>query len=133
MQVTKQIKFCAAHRLLGHKGKCQNIHGHNYLVEIVLENQELNELGMVLDFTDIKETYGKWIDENFDHAIIINQKDFTILKMLQGKGFKKYIMDNNPTAENMVRLLKSLKFEGQNVKTIKVWETDTSKAEETIE
>ena len=52
--VMRKVAFCAGHRLLNHEGKCANLHGHNYLVEFHITGNEVDDLGRVVDFADIK-------------------------------------------------------------------------------
>ncbi|MBR6480198.1 MAG: 6-carboxytetrahydropterin synthase, partial [Thermoguttaceae bacterium] len=61
--VSREFSFCYGHRLLGHPGKCRHPHGHNGRAVITLSMPELNANGMVVDFTDLKGTVGRWIDE----------------------------------------------------------------------
>jgi 6-pyruvoyltetrahydropterin/6-carboxytetrahydropterin synthase len=121
MQITKIIRFEAAHRLLGYEGACSNIHGHSYKVEMSVENEVNPDTGMVTDFKNIKNTIGLWINENWDHALIIEKGDpFQVIDT------KMFIMNKRPTAENMVEFLLA-KF--PNIHKIKIWETETSYAE----
>lgn len=64
-----ELEFCAAHILTGHKGKCANLHGHNYKVEVSLKGQELNEIGLLIDFADLKKIVKEVIDV-LDHKYI---------------------------------------------------------------
>ncbi len=73
--VTIELPFEAAHRLIGHSGKCKNLHGHSYRAVIVVEAIGLDNLGMVVDFGDIKSTIGAWIDNNWDHNILLQTSD----------------------------------------------------------
>ena len=61
--VTRRIEFCYGHRLLNYSGKCRHLHGHNGRALIVLEGEELDERGMLIDFTDIKAKLRTWIDD----------------------------------------------------------------------
>lgn len=116
--VTKSLHFCAGHRLYQYNGACSNIHGHNYRVEITIAG-EPDELGMVLDFKTIKATIGKWLDENWDHALLLNKDDPLIIDT------KTFRTDGNPTAEYMARYL----FDKFKLYKVKVWETEDSYAE----
>ncbi|MES9980951.1 MAG: 6-carboxytetrahydropterin synthase, partial [Candidatus Thiodiazotropha sp. 6PLUC5] len=58
--VTKEIHFCYGHRLLNHKGKCRHLHGHNATAVIHLESKQLDELGMVCDFSEIGDYVKRW-------------------------------------------------------------------------
>jgi 6-pyruvoyltetrahydropterin/6-carboxytetrahydropterin synthase len=101
--IKKEFRFEYGHRLLNHPTKCKNIHGHNQRVIIYARSKtnKLNDLGMVIDFNDLKEGIGKWIDEHWDHALIFNKDDVEIKKMFENTSFKTYKMPYNPTAENM--------------------------------
>lgn len=80
--VQKRMEISAAHKLnLNYDSPCQNLHGHNYIVDVYCKAEDLNENGMVIDFTVIKEKVHKVMDHNY-----LND-----------------IMDNNPTAENMAK------------------------------
>jgi len=74
-RVTREIDFCYGHRLLNYEGKCRHLHGHNGRAVIVLEAEELDDRGMVLDFSDIKRVVSQWIDDNLDHRMILHQDD----------------------------------------------------------
>ena len=73
--IVKKITFCYGHRLLNYSGKCKNLHGHNATLEIVLSSQKLDALGMVVDFSHVKKTMKKYIDENIDHRMILCDQD----------------------------------------------------------
>ena len=93
--VTKTIGFCYGHRLIDHKGKCRHLHGHNGLVEIEVEAEELDELGVVMDFSDIRDMVKGWIDANLDHRMILNREDEAV-SMLRTLGEPMYLIDENP-------------------------------------
>ena len=57
--VTREIPFCYGHRLLDYAGKCKYLHGHNGTAVISLEGESLDHLGMVVDFSKLKQTLGK--------------------------------------------------------------------------
>ena len=101
--IKKEIEFEASHRLYKYEGKCFNFHGHNYKVWVYFRNkkEELDHLGMVIDFGDIKKGIGKWIDENWDHAMILNDNDEEAKAKFYDGKFRCYNMPYNPTAENM--------------------------------
>ncbi len=103
-RVTRQIDFCYGHRLLNYDGKCRYLHGHNGRAEIVIEAPELDRLGMVLDFSDIKRVVSTWIDNTLDHRMILHRDDPAV-KILQGMGEPLYLMDSNPTAESIAKLI----------------------------
>ena len=128
-RVTRKIDFCYGHRLLNYEGKCRHLHGHNGRAEITLESEQLNELGMVLDFSDIKQVVSKWIDENLDHRMIMH-KDDPALSVLREMGEPLYIVDSNPTAENIAKLIYDFTAEsGFPVTEVCLWETPNCSSE----
>lgn len=102
--VTKEIEFCYGHRLPGHKGKCRHLHGHNATAVIRLESETLDSMGMVCDFSDVGDYVRGWINEEIDHNMLMSRQD-PLLPLLQEAGERVYLMDNNPTAENIARLI----------------------------
>ncbi|WP_425613437.1 6-pyruvoyl tetrahydropterin synthase family protein [Anatilimnocola sp. NA78] len=103
-RVTREIDFCYGHRLLNYDGKCKHLHGHNGRAIIAIEAESLDERGMVLDFSDIKRVVSTWIDENLDHRMLLHKND-PYVKILADLGEPLYLMDQNPTAENIARLI----------------------------
>jgi 6-pyruvoyltetrahydropterin/6-carboxytetrahydropterin synthase len=75
MKITKSFAFDAAHRLLGHEGKCRFIHGHRYTAKITLEGSRLDGLGRLIDFGEVTNTIGRWINGNWDHNILLHPSD----------------------------------------------------------
>ena len=73
--ITRRFEFDAGHRVLGHEGKCANLHGHRYVAEVTVAAQSLDTLGRVVDFSVVKETIGTWIDVQWDHNILLHQDD----------------------------------------------------------
>ena len=126
--VTRELRFCYGHRLLEYDGKCRHLHGHNGRAVITLASEELNEHGMVLDFSELKRVVGGWIDEELDHKMLLH-KDDPILPTLQEMGEPVFIMDANPTAENIAGLIfRYARSKGFPVIEVKLWETDSSYA-----
>lgn len=136
----KRLRNAAiAHRLRnGYKGKCKNFHGHEYFFEVEIGGKEVNKYGMLIDFSDIKDTCDNWIQENWDHHIILDQKDDSALKFLVSEDSDYWIAgwEGNTTAENMSKYLAELFFPKLKEKNnsleylkVRVWETDTSIAE----
>ena len=103
-QATRKLEFDAAHRVMKHESKCRNLHGHRYVVELTVQGR-LDDLGRVIDFGDMKRIFGGWIDEALDHGTILNKDDDDLIALCHSKGWKYYLMDSNPTAENMAREL----------------------------
>jgi len=110
-KITRKLEFDAGHRIHGHESKCANIHGHRYVVELTVSAQ-LDQIGRVIDFSVLKSVCGKWIDDNLDHGMILYRDDplvsFWELGFYNDKGIdnqKYFLMDDNPTAENIAKLL----------------------------
>ncbi len=102
--VSKEIHFCYGHRLLNHKGKCRHLHGHNATAIIRLESEQLDDLGMVCDFADIGGYVKAWLERELDHNMLMH-KDDPLLPTLLTAGERVYVMENNPTAENIAKLI----------------------------
>lgn len=139
---TRRLSFCAGHRVAGHEHKCAHLHGHNYVVFVTAEANELDDLGRVIDFGVLKERVGGWLDAHWDHGFIIWQQDAPARDLLQafsprGDGLpgKVFLLDRNPTAENLAGyLLESvcptvLDDTGVSVTRIRVCETENCYAE----
>ena len=121
-EVTVEQTFAAGHSLREYKGKCENIHGHNYRVRVTVEGERLNGIGLLVDFVDLKRAVRKVIDR-LDHQFINDLEPFTTV---------------NPSAENLAKYfydevaaslhLDASKFNEHPVRIsqIKIWETDTS-------
>lgn len=126
--VSREFSFCYGHRLLGHPGKCRHPHGHNGRAVITLSMPELNENGMVVDFTDLKGTIGRWIDENLDHKMILSAAD-PLLPLLQSLGEPVFAIEENPTAETLAKLLfDAAVAEKIPVVRVEFWETPACRA-----
>ena len=124
--VTKVIHFCYGHRLLNYKGKCRDLHGHNGKVEIELSSTQLDRRGMVRDFTEIKHAIQGWIDTHLDHKMILCKHD-PVLPLLRRVGEPLFVIDENPTAENLAKLIYTEATRlGFAVSTVRLWETDHS-------
>jgi len=107
--------FCGAHNLKGYRGKCEALHGHNWRIEARFESDSLDDIGMVVDFKVLK-TKLKNVLKKLDHAYLN--------KLIE---FKK----QNPSAENIARyiytrLRNSIKQKDFFIKSVSVWESDTS-------
>ncbi|MCC8417301.1 MAG: 6-pyruvoyl tetrahydropterin synthase family protein [Rickettsia endosymbiont of Bryobia graminum] len=108
IQCTRKIEFDAGHRVIGHKNKCQFLHGHRYVLEVTAGSNVTDSLGMVIDFGLLKSIVKKWIDDNFDHSLILHQQDKEIGdKISSWTGQKIYYLQQNPTAENIALHLKN--------------------------
>ena len=116
-EVSVQETFAAAHFLRGYKGKCERLHGHNYRVEITVAGSQLDSIGMLHDFVEIKRELRKLL-ERVDHY---NLNDIP--------PFDEAV---NTTAENLAfyfwtEMQKAL-GDAVNVSQVRVWETDTAVA-----
>lgn len=118
-QVSVEETFSSGHALRGYKGKCENTHGHNYRVQVTLEGPQLDNIGLLVDFTQLKEVM-RGVIKRLDHQFINYLEPFTTV---------------NPSAENMAKYfydeisgkLKDLP-PGAKVSDVIIWETDTSMA-----
>ena len=127
-RVTRLIHFCYGHRLLDYHGKCRYLHGHNGRVEIELGSEGLDRRGMVRDFEEIKQTIQTWIDRELDHTMLLNRKD-PVVPVLRRMGERLYLMDENPTAEAIARLIFDYAAAQRlPVTEVRMWETDRSVA-----
>lgn len=113
--VSTTTSFNSAHRLKDYKGKCENLHGHNWSVKITVVAKELDPLGMVIDFTVLKAKTKGFINY-FDHVYLNELPEFA---------------DINPTSENLALVLFKKTAEVINddrvkVKSVTVWETENN-------
>ena len=119
-EVTVEDSFAAGHALRGYRGKCENPHGHNYKVQITLAGEQLDNIGLLYDFKDLKAAMNEIIDR-LDHQYLNDIAPFREL---------------NPSAENMAKyfydethaLLQARTNGRVRVKAVKIWETDTTTA-----
>lgn len=125
-RVSQEIDFCYGHRLLDYPGKCRSLHGHNGRAVIVLEAEALDARGMLVDFSDIKGALAEWIENHLDHRMLLRADD-PALPRLQELGEPVYVMDCNPTAENIARLIhQQARACGLPVVEVTLWETRRS-------
>jgi 6-pyruvoyltetrahydropterin/6-carboxytetrahydropterin synthase len=118
-EVSVEETFSAGHALRGYKGKCENPHGHNYRVQVTLEGPQLDSIGLLIDFAELKRVV-RGVIQRLDHQFINDLEPFTTV---------------NPSAENMAKYfydevtsqLKRLP-DGARVTDIVIWETDTASA-----
>lgn len=117
-EVTVQQTFAAGHALRNYRGKCENVHGHNYRIEVKVQGEQLDSIGLLVDFVELKRVMKEAIDY-LDHQFINDLAPFDKL---------------NPSAENIAkffhdRISGGLKTDiPVSVAEVKVWETDTSSA-----
>ncbi len=128
-RIVKQIHFCYGHRLLDYNGRCAHPHGHNGLLEIELAGTKLDALGMVLDFGEIKRVVEDFVDEHLDHRMLLRADD-PLVAALRGAGEEPFLMNENPTAENIARLIyRAARERDLPVVAIRLWETHDAFAE----
>jgi 6-pyruvoyltetrahydropterin/6-carboxytetrahydropterin synthase len=127
----------AAHRLPSHKGKCSAIHGHRYRAEVLVTASSLDAAGMVVDFGHLKYEIGNWIDEHWDHNILLYEGESARLMSAvhelhdQAGRPAPYVMTQPPTAEAISaelamvagRVLVALASRPLKVSSVTVWET----------
>jgi 6-pyruvoyltetrahydropterin/6-carboxytetrahydropterin synthase len=130
--VSKDFTFEAAHRLTkNYVGKCNNNHGHSWLIKLYIEATSLDEKGMVIDFQEMK-TLKTWIDDNLDHASILWEND-PMCEYIIGSGQRIFKTKENPTSEIIGEIILSQASRMFNtsrikVKCVEVSETCTSAA-----
>lgn len=126
--ITKTIHFSYGHRLLDYDGKCRFLHGHNGLLEVDIESDTLDRRGMVMDFSDVSRAVKGWVDEHIDHKMVLARRD-PLVAVLTRTGEPLYLMDDNPTAENLARhIFHQARALGVPVGEVRLWETPSSYA-----
>ena len=127
-QVTKVMEFAYGHRLLEYEGKCRYLHGHNGLLEVDIDSQALDKLGMVVDFGQVNDIVKTWVNDNLDHRMLLCSRD-PVVPVLQQMGEPLFLMDENPTAENIAKVIwQAARGAGLRVSEVRLWETATSRA-----
>jgi len=117
-EVSVEETFAAGHALRGYRGKCENVHGHNYRVRVAIEGEQLDPAGLLVDFVELKRVL-RAIIERLDHTFLNDVPPFDKL---------------NPSAENMARYFHEEMAQGLaggntiRVAEVKIWETDTATA-----
>jgi len=120
-EVAVERTFAAAHQLRNYKGKCENLHGHNYKVRVTVEAAALDDAGLVVDFVEMKRLMDGVI-EQLDHTYLNEMPPFDRV---------------NPSAENIAkhffdeldRGLKQARLQNApRIAAVKIWETETSTA-----
>ena len=125
-RISKSVSFCYGHRLLNYNGKCAHLHGHNARAVITLESVSLDACGMVEDFSVVKRLVREWLDSEIDHTLLLH-KDDPVLPVLQAAGERVKVTEENPTAENIARMIFDyVAGKGFPVTAVSLWETETS-------
>ena len=128
--VAREFSFSYGHRLFRYEGRCRRLHGHNarVVVEVRGEDDALDELGMALDFTNLKETLGRWIDETLDHRVFLARND-PLAGVLRDAGEEPLLFDGNPTAELLAKTIYDhAVMIGLRVIKVDFWETRNCRA-----
>ena len=131
---TRALVFCAGHRLLNYDGPCSNLHGHNYVAEVTFKRVggPLDNLGMVVDFREIKKLVGEWINKWWDHGVLLNEADPMQILLLEHRQ-KVFTFPEDPTAEVMAHHLLGIVNDILEDKDLRctqtvIWETPTMSA-----
>ena len=116
-EISVEYTFAAGHALRGYKGKCENVHGHNYKVQVMVGGDQLDSTGLLLDFVELRATI-KGLVERLDHRFLNDLEPFDRL---------------NPSAENLAKyfydeLAPKVRERGQQIEAVRIWETDTTSA-----
>ena len=117
-EVSVEETFAAGHALRGYRGKCENVHGHNYRCQVTMEGEQLDSIGLLVDFVELKRTVHSVLDR-LDHQWLNDYPPFNEI---------------NPSAENMARYIYDEVHaglptnNGVRLDSVKLWETDTCSA-----
>ncbi len=118
-EVSVEQTFAAGHALRNYKGKCENVHGHNFKVQVILEGERLDPTGLLVDFLDVKQLMGGVI-ARLDHQFLNEVPPFD---------------DLNPSAENIAEYFYAEMSRGLGntpvpvrIREVKVWETEIQSA-----
>ncbi|MCI5622998.1 MULTISPECIES: 6-carboxytetrahydropterin synthase QueD [Anaerostipes] len=133
-RLTTHASFDSAHFLAGYDGKCSNLHGHRWKLEVTVESEKLEEngqiRGMIVDFGKLKQDV-KMLADEFDHCLIVEKntlKSKTMEALLEEK-FKIITVEFRPTAENFAKyFFDRMKAQGYQVSFVNVYETPNNMA-----
>jgi len=130
--------FSAAHRVIkGYQGKCKDLHGHDYLVEVTVACEELDDYGFVIDFGDIKQICNDWLKNHWDHCTLVCADDQGLLKFLRQEDQRHFVLpaEKNSTVENLTEFLfyqfqvELKKFSPRvTLQAVTIWESETASA-----
>lgn len=140
IRITKQFSFETGHALYGYDGKCKNVHGHSYRLDVTVIGSPITDssnvkYGMVIDFSDLKKIAKEEIVDVFDHATVFNKNTphVELARELKSRGHNVLLVDYQPTSEMMVidfaEKIKSRLPENIKLYSLKLQETATSFAE----
>jgi 6-pyruvoyltetrahydropterin/6-carboxytetrahydropterin synthase len=140
IRITKQFSFETGHALYGYDGKCKNVHGHSYRLDVTVIGIPISDnsnvkFGMVIDFSDLKKIVKEEIVDVFDHATVFNKNTphVELAKELEDRDHNVLLVDYQPTSEMMVidfaKKIKKRLPEDIKLHSLKLQETATSFAE----
>ena len=140
IRITKQFSFETGHALYGYDGKCKNVHGHSYRLDVTVIGQPISDntnvkYGMVIDFKDLKKIVKEEVVDVFDHATVFNKNTphVELAKELENRGHNVLLVNYQPTSEMMVvdfaNKIKKRLPENLKLHSLKLQETATSFAE----
>jgi len=110
MLITRRLEFDAGHRIPNHNSQCKHLHGHRYAIEITLSGDIIteegrSELGMVMDFTEVKHIAQEKVVNAWDHAFLVYRNDKPVCDFLASlPNHKTVILEVVPTAENLAQV-----------------------------
>lgn len=111
---------------MNHSGKCRNLHGHSVKASISIKQQELNDQGMVCDFSDVKDCVDRFINQVLDHNFLLH-KDDPIIPALVANNERFLAIDEHPTAEVLSKMIYVfVKEQGFNIDQVVLWETSSA-------
>ena len=132
-KIAKEFSFDMAHLLDGHDGKCQNLHGHTYKLQVEVAGDLFAEgakAAMVMDFSDLKEVVKSCVLDKMDHAFIYDEtsaRERQIAELLQKLDSKTFGVPFRTTAERLAQFIfQQLKQQNLPISSIRLWETPTS-------
>jgi 6-pyruvoyltetrahydropterin/6-carboxytetrahydropterin synthase len=136
--ITRYHDISTGHRVYGHESKCAHVHGHNYRIHFTCSAQELDDVGRVIDFSVVKEKLCMWVENHWDHKMLLWYKDplSESISNLDPSGV--VVTTFNPTAENMAKYLvvvvgpKQLVNTGVTLTSVEIEETAKCSAKYTI-
>ena len=103
-RVKRYHDISCGHRVCQQGSKCEHLHGHNYRIHFVCEAENLDDVGRVIDFGEIKKRLCMWLEDNWDHRMLIWTRDPWLAELKAIDGMV-YTVPFNPTAENMAKYL----------------------------
>lgn len=116
-ELTIETRFAAAHQLRGYKGRCENLHGHNWKVQVSVGSDRLNDIGLAIDFGELKAMTNEVVS-TLDHGMLNEIFPFTEI---------------NPSSENIAKwifesLKKRVDRDNLELSSVTVWESETASA-----